>query len=262
MASCQRRYERQGRAARDRVYPLTRATTPDRILAADLIELFARARPTLDEGRLPAETDQEVELTYAPTVLSTRILARRRVDQRLATATLVLGFTLLTAACAQIRIPLDFTPVPITGQTFAVLLSGAVLGSRAGAASQLLYFALGAVGLPFYAGGSGGWETATGATAGYLAGFVVATFVVGRLAENRQDRRFATSLGTFLTGNLTIYVFGVAWLAYSQSWDLVTAVERGMAPFIIGDTIKILLAAGAMPVAWKLVGERDGVRGR
>ena len=195
-------------------------------------------------------------MTYAPPVLSTRILPLRRIDQRVVTAVLVIGFALLTAACAQIRIPLGFTPVPITGQTFAVLLTGAVLGSRAGAASQFLYIALGAIGLPFYAGGSGGWETATGATAGYLVGFVVAAYVVGYLAEHRQDRRFSTSTGAFLTGNLIIYLLGVAWLMYTLSLDLATGVEKGMAPFIIGDTIKILLAAGVMPAAWKLVGDR------
>ena len=195
-------------------------------------------------------------MTYAPPVLASRILPMSRVDQRVATAVLVLGFALLTAACAQITIHLGFTPVPITGQTFAVLLTGAVLGSRAGAASQLLYVVLGAAGLPFYAGGAGGWESATGATAGYLVGFIVAAYVVGYLAEHRQDRRFATSVGAFLTGNLIIYVLGVAWLMQTFSWGLAEGVEKGMAPFIIGDTIKILLAGGAMPTAWKMVGDR------
>ncbi|MCY4371329.1 MAG: biotin transporter BioY [bacterium] len=195
-------------------------------------------------------------MTYAPPVLASRILPMKRVDQRVATAVLVLGFALLTAACAQITIHLGFTPVPITGQTFAVLLTGAVLGSRAGAASQLLYVVLGAVGLPFYAGGAGGWESATGATAGYLVGFIVAAYVVGYLAEHRQDRRFATSVGAFLTGNLIIYVLGVAWLMQTFSWGLAEGVEKGMAPFIIGDTIKILLVGGAMPTAWKMVGNR------
>ena len=199
-------------------------------------------------------------MTYQPQVLSARILPLRGLDTRIATAVRVAGFALLTAACAQIQIPLGFTPVPITGQTFAVLLTGAVLGARAGAASQLLYVALGAIGLPFYAGGTGGWEAATGGTAGYLAGFIVAAYVTGYLAEQRHDRRFATSVGTFLTGNLIIYVLGVAWLMYTYSWDLATGVEKGMAPFIIGDTIKILLAAGATPTAWRLSG-RSGAGG-
>ena len=199
---------------------------------------------------------QEAQLTYAPPVLSSRIFPMQGVDKRVATIALVVGFALLTAVCGRISIPLGFTPVPITGQTFAVLLSGAVLGSRVGAASQILYVALGAVGLPFYQDGNSGWEYATGATAGYLLGFVVAAYVIGYLAENRQDRRFATSIGAFLTGNLIIYVLGVAWLMFHFSWDLMTGVEKGLAPFVIGDTVKILLASGAMPTAWKFVGDR------
>ena len=195
-------------------------------------------------------------MTYAPAVLSTRILPQSRTSRQTAALALIVGFSLLTALCAQIRIPLGFTPVPITGQTFAVLLSGAVLGSRMGAASQLLYVVMGAAGLPFYAGGNGGWEAATGATMGYLIGFTAAAYAVGYLAEQRQDRRFATSVGAFLTGNLVIYALGVPWLMYTQSWGLADGVARGLAPFIIGDTIKILLAAAAMPAAWKLAGER------
>lgn len=195
-------------------------------------------------------------MTYAPAVLSTRILPRSRTSRQTAAIALIAGFALLTALCAQIRIPLGFTPVPITGQTFAVLLSGAVLGSRMGAASQLLYVLMGAAGAPFYAGGTGGWEYATGATMGYLLGFVAAAYAVGYLAEHRQDRRFATSIGAFLTGNLVIYALGVPWLMYSLSWDLAEGVAKGLAPFIIGDTIKIMLAAGVMPVAWKLAGDR------
>ena len=187
-------------------------------------------------------------MTYAPAVLSTRILPQRRVI----TATLVVGFALLTAAAAQIVIHTPYSPVPITGQTFAVLLTGAVLGSRAGAASQFLYIAMGAIGLPFYAGGESGWDTATGATGGYLFGFIVAAYAVGYLAERKQDRQFATSVGAFLTGNLIIYVFGVAWLMYKLNWGVVEGVEKGVALFVIGDTVKILLAAGLMPAAWKL----------
>ena len=192
-------------------------------------------------------------MTYAPTVLSTRILPQRRA----VTATLVVGFALLTALAAQVSIPLGFTPVPITGQTFAVLLTGAVLGSRAGATSQLLYVGLGAVGLPFYADGAGGWEAATGATAGYLVGFVAAAYLIGLLAERKQDREFATSIGAFLTGNLVIYLFGVAWLMRTFEWGVAEAVEKGVAPFLIGDTIKIALAAGLMPTAWMLLGRAD-----
>lgn len=189
-------------------------------------------------------------MTTAPAVLAHRIVPQRRA----LTVALVVGFALLTAAAAQIRIPLPFTPVPITGQTFAVLLGGAVLGSRSGAASQLLYVAMGAIGLPFYAGGASGWEFASGATGGYLLGFVAAAWVVGKLAEQQQDRKIGTAIGAFLTGNLVIYAFGIVGLMAATSMNLTEAVTNGMAPFIIGDTIKVLLAAGLLPTAWKLTG--------
>lgn len=190
-------------------------------------------------------------MAYAPPVLANEVLPRRAVIS----AALVIGFALLTAAAAQLRIQLGFTPVPITGQTFAVLLSGAVIGSRRGAASQLLYVLMGAAGLPFYAGGESGWSVVTGATGGYLLGFVAAAWLVGRLAEARQDRKVSTAIGAFLTGNLVIYAFGIAGLMFATEMTLQEAVTNGMAPFIIGDTIKVLLGAGLLPAAWRLTGQ-------
>ena len=191
-------------------------------------------------------------MAYAQTeVLSTRILPRTRVT----TAVLVLAFALFTALAAQIRIPLPFTPVPITGQTFAVLLSGGVLGMYAGASSQVVYVIMGAIGLPFFAGGTSGWEVVTGATGGYLIGFVFAAAYVGYMAERGEDRRFSSSIGMFLTGTLIIYAFGVPWLMNYLETDLADAVAKGMAPFLIGDVIKALLAAALLPTAWKLLGE-------
>ncbi len=170
------------------------------------------------------------------------------------TIALTIGFALLTAAAAQVRIPLPFTPVPITGQTFAVLLSGAALGATWGGASQVLYGLLGAVGLPFYAGGESGWEVVTGATGGYLVGFVLAAFVVGSLAERHQDRTIAGSVPAFLTGTLVIYAVGVPWLYYAA--DSITtgeaALAAGFIPFIAGDLIKIVLAGLLLPAAWKV----------
>lgn len=194
--------------------------------------------------------------------IAAQVMPRRWTDDRAArmayTLALTAGFALLTALFAQISIPLWFTPVPITGQTFAVLLSGAVLGARAGAGSQLLYWAMGAAGLPFYAGGSGGWTAATGATAGYLLGFIAAGYAVGYLAEQRQDRRFSTSVGAFLTGTFIIYALGVLGLMRAfPDWAFTEAVERGVAPFLAGDAIKLLLAASLLPTAWKLVGDRS-----
>lgn len=170
------------------------------------------------------------------------------------TVGLVVGFALLTAAAAQIRITLPFTPVPITGQTFAVLLAGASLGSMAGSASQLLYVALGAVGLPFYAGGDSGWEVVQGTTGGYLVGFVVAAWVVGFLAERSQDRTIASAVPAFLTGSLVVYLFGVPWLAHVLDVGWVEAAGLGAVPFVIGDLVKAALAGTLLPLSWKLAG--------
>ena len=191
-------------------------------------------------------------MTTAPAVLSSRVLPHTRS----VTAALVVGFALFTALMAQIEIPLWFTPVPITGQTFAVLLAGAALGWRVGAASQTLYVGLGAAGLPFYSGGDGGWEAATGATGGYLVGFVVAAAVVGYLAERKQDRAIATAIPALLAGNAVIYLFGVAWLAGNLSIGAIEAMELGLVPFVIGDLVKVALVGVALPTAWRLVGDR------
>lgn len=171
------------------------------------------------------------------------------------TVVLMIGFALLTALAAQIRIPVPGTPVPITGQTFAVLLAGAALGSWAGAGSQAIYWVLGAVGLPFYTDASGGWSAATGATAGYLVGFIVAAWVVGALAERRQDRSVWTAIPAFLAGNAVIYAFGVAWLFLSVEaiTTMSEALAAGLTPFVIGDLIKIVVAGVLLPVAWHLV---------
>jgi biotin transport system substrate-specific component len=181
---------------------------------------------------------------------------------RVRDAVAVVGFALLTALAAQISIPLGFTPVPITGQTFAVLLAGGVLGANRGALSMGLYVALGAIGLPFYADGGGGWALATGATAGYLVGFIVAAFVVGKMAEHGQDRKLATSLPAFLAGSIIIYAFGASWLAYDLSLPLTaaagepSAIAYGVAPFLVGDVIKALLAGAILPAAWILAEDR------
>jgi biotin transport system substrate-specific component len=169
------------------------------------------------------------------------------------TAALVFGFALFTAAMAQLVIPLGFTPVPITGQTLAVLLAGGVLGANAGAASQALYVVMGAVGLPFFADAKGGLTVATGSTAGYLVGFVVAAWLVGRLAERDQDRSVATALGAFLLGSVTIYLFGVPWLANVIGADWNRAAELGAYPFIAGDLVKVAIAGALLPTAWRLV---------
>jgi biotin transport system substrate-specific component len=186
--------------------------------------------------------------TLAPT-LTTRILPA--VDQKLRDLLLITAGALLVALLAQVRIPLPFTPVPLTGQTFAVLLVGAALGSRRGFASLSLYTLIGALGLPVFAGGAAGLAYAAGPTGGYLAGFIVAAFVVGLLAERGLERSIRTSILPFLAGTLVIYLFGAGWLAVQ--FGIEKALALGVTPFLIGDAIKLALAALALPAAWKLV---------
>ena len=172
-------------------------------------------------------------------------------------ATLVVGFALLTAICAQIRIPLGFTPVPITGQTFAVLLAGAALGKKLGALSQLTYWLAGLTGLPFYSNATGGWSAGTGATMGYMIGFILAAIAIGHLAELKHDRKFITSLPAMLLGSAIIYTCGAVWLANSLNIAVATgdknAIGLGVAPFLIGDLIKMLLAAMSTATIWRLI---------
>lgn len=175
-------------------------------------------------------------------------------------AILVVGFALLTALAAQVRIPLGFTPVPITGQTFAVLLAGAALGRNRGAASQAVYWVMGLIGLPFYSGGDSGWEAGTGATFGYLMGFVVAAAVIGHLAEQRHDRHVVSSLGAMALGTATIYTFGALWLSHDLGISVATgdtnAVSLGITPFIVGDALKMLVAGILTPAVWAMVSDR------
>jgi biotin transport system substrate-specific component len=184
----------------------------------------------------------------APT-LADAVFPRSRVRDAL----LVVGFAGLTALAAQLTIKLPFTPVPITGQTFAVLATGTALGWRRGLLSQLLYVAVGLVGLPVYADGAHGWAQLTGASGGYLVGFIVAAALVGALCERRQDRSLLTSVPAMLAGSAVIYAFGLPWLAHSLHVSGVKAVELGLAPFLIGDTVKLLLAGGIAPAAWRFV---------
>ena len=185
---------------------------------------------------------------WAPPTDRTKAVARDAV--------LVLGFALLTAGLAQIELHLSFTPVPITGQTLGVLLAGGALGSMRGGISQLLYWGMGLIGLPFYAGGEGGWSNGTGATMGYFVGFIVAAFIVGRLAERQQDRSLSTSLAAMALGSVVIYIFGAVWLAYDLHIPVATgetnALGLGVTPFLIGDLLKLALAGALLPAAWAI----------
>ena len=187
--------------------------------------------------------------TLAPTIY-TRTFPRAAGWLR--DVTLIVLGALLVALLAQVKIPLLFTPVPLTGQTFAVLLIGATLGSTRGAASMMLYIALGALGLPVFAGGASGLAYLSGATLGYLVGFVMAAYVIGRLAERGLERNVRTSILPFLIGTIVIYICGIAWLAIMLgSFD--QAITAGLLPFLIGDAVKLTAASLALPAAWKFV---------
>jgi biotin transport system substrate-specific component len=162
---------------------------------------------------------------------------------------LVFAFSLLTALAAQISIPMR--PVPITAQTFAVLLTGALLGSRLGAAAMIVYLMEGAVGLPFFSEGRGGIGHLFGLTGGYLVAFPAAAFITGAFAENGWDKRFFTAAAAMAVGSVVIILAGWAWL--SQFMPAATAFETGVKPFIIGDIVKIVLAAALLPTGWKLL---------
>jgi biotin transport system substrate-specific component len=166
-------------------------------------------------------------------------------------AVLVLAGAGLTGLAAQVSIPIEpLSPVPVSLQTFAVLLVGAALGPWRGLASMALYLVAGLVGVPWFAGGTHG---AGGASFGYVIGFVVAAGLVGELARRRGDRTPLRTAGTMVVGNLAVYAFGVAWLVAVAGLGPVKALVVGVLPFLIGDAIKIALAAGVLPGTWALV---------
>jgi biotin transporter BioY len=173
-------------------------------------------------------------------------LFRRWLPERsLATdAGLVVAFSLFTGLMAHIAIPLPFTPVPITGQTFAVLLCGALLGARLGTASMLLYITEGIVGLPVFAAAPGA------ASYGYLAGFVAAAFIVGWFADLGWTKDLPRTIIAMIAGEVAIYFFGLLWLAHFVPPTKV--LDFGLYPFLIGDAIKLAAAAVVLPAGWRL----------
>ena len=160
----------------------------------------------------------------------------------------VLAGSLLVALCAQIRIPLPFTPVPITGQTFAVLLLPALLGGWRGPAAVAAYLLQGALGLPFFAGGVAGWAVLAGPTGGYLVGFLAAAVAIP-LVLGPGGAAPGRIVAALLAGNAAIYLFGVPWLDRFVDGGLVTAISLGLTPFLIGDTVKLLAAAAVAVLA-------------
>ena len=187
-------------------------------------------------------------------VLAERFLPR---PSMLADISLIVIGSLFVAALAQLSIPLQ--PVPITGQTLAVLLVGMVLGSRRGALALAAYLGEGLAGLPVFAEAKSGIATVLGPTGGYLVGFIAAAWLVGLLAERGFDRSLFKTLVAMFAGNLVIYALGLAWLStfpfISGLIGEAGLLSLGVLPFLIGDAIKAVLAALLLPGAWKLVGK-------
>ena len=194
-------------------------------------------------------------------VLADRVFPRHLVVD----VTLVVLGAALTAGLAQVVIPL--WPVPITGQTFAVLFVGTVLGSIRGAISMALYLVVGVLGVPIFAnGGSGSLIGST--SGGFVVGFVVAAFVVGLLAEREWDRKVLRTFVSFAAGTVIMYAFGLPWLYvvlstfpaevmtefFGTTNVLQATIQGGLLPFLIGDTIKAILAAALLPITWKVIG--------
>ena len=166
---------------------------------------------------------------------------------------LIVAAAALTGAAAQVSIPLPFTPVPISLQTFAVLLSAAALGPWRAGTAMLLYLAVGVAGVPWFS------EQRAGVgfpSFGYIVGFVVAAAIVGALARRGADRSIRGTVATMVLGNLVIYAIGVPYLAFAIGVSLPEAVVLGALPFVVGDALKIVLAAGLLPAAWRLVDRR------
>lgn len=181
----------------------------------------------------------------------------RRVRRDLA---LMVGFSLLTAASARVAIPLPFTPVPITGQTFGVLLTGALLGGWRGFGAMLLYLVEGLGGLPVFAGSPPahpGLAPLLGPTGGYLMAFPLAALIVGLLAERGWDRTPPRALAAMAAGSLVIFALGAGWL--SRYVGPSAAVGKGVLPFLPGDALKIAMASSLLPLGWQVTGRTNGL---
>ncbi|HEY2126275.1 MAG TPA: biotin transporter BioY [Streptosporangiaceae bacterium] len=173
-------------------------------------------------------------------------------------ALLVVGAAGFIGLLAQISIHLSFTPVPITGQTLGVLLAGTALGWRRAGAALLLYAVAGVAGVPWFADHSSGYASAS---FGYIIGFFAAAVLCGFLAERGADRSVLRSVPAMLAAEVVIYTFGLTWLAIDLHLGASATIADGLTPFLAGDAIKAALAAGLLPAAWWLAGQRGGLSG-
>lgn len=187
----------------------------------------------------------------ALTAPAPRVLADVVPQSAVRDALLVAGGAAFVGLAAQVAVPLPFTPVPVTGQTFAVLLTAAAIGPLRGVLSMMLYLLAGLAGVPWFASQSAAFEGGVlVASFGYIVGFVVAAAVVGRLAERGWTRSPLRTAAIMVLGNVIIYAVGVTWLAINLGVGLGQAVEWGLTPFVAGDLLKVALAAGLFPLAW------------
>lgn len=186
----------------------------------------------------------------AVTTPAPRVLADVVARSWVANIALVLGGSAFVGLCAQVVIPLPFTPVPLTLQTFAVLLVAAALGTWRGVASMVVYAVAGSAGVPWFSAGSSGWG---GASYGYILGFIVAAGVVGRLAERGATLTPLRTAGLMVVGNVVIYAIGVTYLKFAIDASWSSAIALGVLPFLLGDALKIALAAGLLPGTWRLL---------
>lgn len=195
--------------------------------------------------------------TSNPSLRGPGVLADRIPGEHIRDTALVVGGAALTGLAAQVSFTVpSITPVPFTLQTAAVLLVGASLGAVRGVLSMALYVLAGLVGVPWFAGHASGFDAAR-ATFGYLVGFVVAAALVGWLSRRGNDRHYLSSTAQLFLGTLVIYACGVPVLMSALDVDLATGLEYGLYPFVLTDTLKVLLAAGVLPLTWRLL-DRSG----
>jgi biotin transport system substrate-specific component len=171
-------------------------------------------------------------------------------------ALFIFGGTAFIAAMAQVSLPVPGSPVPVTGQTLAVLLVGTTYGARLGVATFFTYLLAGIAGAPIFAGGTYGIDRVLGATGGYLFGMLLASAVLGFLAERRADQKFSTSFPALLFGNLIIFSFGLTWLHFSLDITWAKTFSMGLTPFILGEALKIAIVATSLPLVWRKISER------
>ena len=163
------------------------------------------------------------------------------------------ALTLLTIISAQVVIPLPFTPVPMTLQTFAILFGAAAIGPYKSTLAQFIYLLIAAIGFPVLASDKGSVEALFGATAGYLFAFLVSSYLVGFVAKQLSTRKFFNVFVGFFLGTFVIYFFGATWLSFYSGNGLAYGISKGVVPFIFGDILKAFLAASLLPVTWKLI---------